>query len=83
MFEAFGAAPPAGNTDTYPEPSGSAAVTFNTTDVAEAFDVCMAANIDLFDTSEVYGYQSVKLSESSELLLCSLAATERATAWHR
>ena len=52
--------------------------TFNSTDVAEAFEICNDAGVRLFDTSEVYGFQSVKLSESSEQLISSLVASSMA-----
>ena len=52
--------------------------TFNSTDVAEAFEICNDAGVCLFDTSEVYGFQSVKLSESSEQLISSLVASSMA-----
>ena len=48
--------------------------TFNSTDLAEAFSILQDAGVSLYDTSEVYGYQSVRLSESSEQLLSSLVA---------
>ena len=47
-------------------------ITFNSTDLAEAYEICTDAGATLFDTSEVYGYQSVKLSEGSEQLLSRL-----------
>ena len=47
-------------------------VTFNSTDLEEAYAICMDAGINLFDTSEVYGYQGVRLFECSEQLLSRL-----------
>ena len=47
-------------------------ITFNSTDLEEAYEICTDAGITLFDTSEVYGYQSVRLFEGSEQLLSRL-----------
>ena len=47
-------------------------VTFNSTDLEEAFEICTDAGVTLYDTSEVYGYQSVRLLEGSEQLLSRL-----------
>uniref|UniRef100_A0A7S4BYC6 NADP-dependent oxidoreductase domain-containing protein n=1 Tax=Chrysotila carterae TaxID=13221 RepID=A0A7S4BYC6_CHRCT len=48
--------------------------TFNSTDIAAAFDILNDAGVNLFDTSEVYGYQGIRLGEGSEQLLGSLAS---------
>ena len=39
------------------DPSRGWGITFNSTDLEEAFQVCSDAGVRLFDTSEVYGYQ--------------------------
>ena len=47
-------------------------ITFNSTDLEEAYQICTDAGANFFDTSEVYGYQSVRLCEGSEQLLSRL-----------
>ena len=67
--------PPIGvGTRAWGDPTRGWGVTFNSTDLKEAFTICNDAGLRLFDTSEVYGYQSVRLSESSEQLLSALVA---------
>ena len=47
-------------------------ITFNSTDLDEAYEVLTDAGMSMFDTSEVYGYQSARLYEQSEQLLSRL-----------
>jgi aryl-alcohol dehydrogenase-like predicted oxidoreductase len=47
-------------------------LTFNSTDVEQAYEICCDAGVTLCDTSEVYGYQSMRTLEGSEQLLSRL-----------
>ena len=50
-------------------------ITYNSTDLRAAYDVLVGGGVELFDTSEVYGYQGVRLLEGAEQLLSSMVAT--------
>ncbi|KAL1522511.1 hypothetical protein AB1Y20_017498 [Prymnesium parvum] len=56
------------------DPTKGWGINYNTTDVREAFEVLTDGGVNLFDTSEVYGYQGFKIAEGSEQLVGSLAA---------
>jgi len=48
--------------------------TFNSTDLAAAYNLLHDHGLRLFDTSELYGHQGQRLAESSEQLLGTLAS---------
>jgi aryl-alcohol dehydrogenase-like predicted oxidoreductase len=48
--------------------------TFNSTDLAAAYDLLHDYGLRFFDTSELYGHQGQRLAESSEQLLGALAS---------
>jgi aryl-alcohol dehydrogenase-like predicted oxidoreductase len=50
-------------------------INFNSTDLASAFDILTEGGVTFFDTSEVYGYQGIRLAEGSEQLLGTLTAS--------
>jgi len=70
------ALPPIGiGTMAWGDPRRGWGVNFDSEDLRAAFDILTEADITLFDTSEVYGYQGGRLFETSEQLLSSLIAT--------
>ncbi|GJP50110.1 hypothetical protein CLOM_g9250 [Closterium sp. NIES-68] len=50
---------------------------YSAADVADAFRTALAGGINLFDSAEVYGYQSIPTGNSSEQLLGRFVAEER------
>ncbi|CAI5967729.1 unnamed protein product, partial [Closterium sp. NIES-64] len=51
---------------------------YSAADLAEAFRAALAGGINLFDSAEVYGYQSIPTGNSSEQLLGRFVAEEKA-----
>ncbi|CAI5465552.1 unnamed protein product [Closterium sp. Yama58-4] len=51
---------------------------YSAADLAEAFRPALAGGINLFDSAEVYGYQSIPAGNSSEQLLGRFVAEEKA-----
>lgn len=54
--------PPLGvGTLAWGDPNQGWGVTYNTTDIREAFELLVDGGVSFFDTSEVYGYQGFKV----------------------
>mmetsp|Transcript_3168 Transcript_3168/g.8203 ORF Transcript_3168/g.8203 Transcript_3168/m.8203 type:complete len:377 (+) Transcript_3168:139-1269(+) len=63
-----------GGTMGWGDPNQGWGLNYNSTDIKAAFEVLVEGGVNLFDTSEVYGYQGFKLAEGSEQLVGSLAS---------
>lgn len=61
-------------TQSWGDPQRGWGLSFNETDIEAAYDTLSVGGIRFFDTSEMYGYQNVRLCEGSEQLIGAMAA---------